>query len=149
MFTEIFKINKKWLTLFVLPMLLFVTSSKLLADVVIVSHPEFSIDSISAKEAKKIWLGKTKQLAGVNLKPVDQPKGSAARDHFYKTIVRKNEKQLKAYWAKIVFSGKGNPPKTLDSDADVINWVNSTPGAFGYVDSTAVSDSVKVLMISK
>lgn len=65
---------------------------------------------------------------------------SAADENDYSTHVD---------WAKIVFAGKGTPPKTLKSDTEVISWVASTPGAVGYVNSAAADDSVKVLMVSK
>ncbi len=119
------------------------------ADVSVIANKGVGTDSITAKEAQKIWLGKKKSLGGVSVKLSDLPKGNASRDHFYESVVKKNEKKLKAYWAKIVFSGKGTPPKMLSSDSDVISWVASTPGAVGYVDSAAVDDSVKVLMTSK
>ena len=44
-----------------------------------------------------------------------------------------------------MFSGKGKPPKELGSDADVINFVSSNPGAIGYIDAGSVNESVKVV----
>ncbi len=70
-------------------------------------------------------------------------------EQFYANVVKKSGKKLKAYCAKIVFSGKRTPPKPFASDADVIGWVAKTPGALGYVDSGAADDSVKVLLIAK
>ncbi|NOY63240.1 MAG: phosphate ABC transporter substrate-binding protein [Gammaproteobacteria bacterium] len=133
----------------VLSLLFMVITGQAVADVAVVANKGIGVDSISAKEAKKVWLGKTKSLGGTSVKPADLPKGNASRDHFYSHVVKKSEKKLKAYWAKIVFSGKGSPPKPLGSDAEVVSWVASTPGAVGYVDSTAADDSVKVLMVSE
>jgi len=119
------------------------------ADVAVIANKSLGVDSISAKEAKRVWLGKTKSLGGSSIKLADLPPGNGSRDHFYRTVVKKSEKKLKAYWAKIAFSGKGTPPKPFGSDGEVVSWVASTPGAVGYVDSGAIDDSVKVLMISK
>lgn len=116
-----------------------------LADVVVIGHPGLAVDSVSANEAKKIWLGKTSTLGGETLKVADLPKDAPARGDFYSGVVNKNESQLKAYWAKIVFSGKGTPPKEFGSPEDVVGWVAANPGAVGYVDSAAVNESVKVL----
>ena len=126
-----------------------VTTGSVFADVSVIANKGIGTDSITAKEAKKIWLGKTRSLDGTSVKLADLPKGNASRDHFYSSVVKKNEKKLKAYWAKIVFAGKGTPPKAFGSDAEVVSWVASTPGAVGYVNSTAADDSVKVLMVSK
>ncbi len=118
------------------------------ADVAVVANKSITTDSISKKEAKKIFLGKTKSLGGTSLTLADLPKGDKSRDEFYKNVVKKNGKKLKAYWAKIVFSGKGSPPKSLKSDEEMINWVSSTPGGIGYVNSLSVNNSVKVLLKS-
>ncbi len=126
-----------------------VATGQVVADVAVVANKAIGVDSITAKEAKKVWLGKIKSLGGTSLKLADLPKGNGSRDHFYTAVVKKSESKLKAYWAKIVFAGKGTPPKTFASDAEVISWVVSTPGAVGYVESSAADDSVKVLMISK
>lgn len=119
------------------------------ADVAVVANNGIGVDSITASEAKKLWLGKSKSLGGASVKLADLSPGNASRDHFYSTVVKKNGKKLKAYWAKIVFSGKGTPPKAFASDAEIVNWVAKTPGALGYVDSSAADDSVKVLMLVK
>lgn len=123
-------------------------SAFVFADVAVVANKGITTDAISKKEAKKIFLGKTKSLGGTSLMLADLPKGDKSRDEFYTNVVKKNGKKLKAYWAKIVFSGKGSPPKSLKSDEEMINWVASTPGGMGYVNSLSVNDSVKVLLKS-
>ena len=129
--------------------LFFLMAGQVFADVAVIANKGISVDSISAKEAKKLWLGKSKSLGGTNVKLADLKPGDASREQFYSNVVKKSGKKLKAYWAKIVFSGKGTPPKPFASDADVIGWVAKTPGALGYVDSGAADDSVKVLLIAK
>jgi len=144
------RIIKQLLLLGFCGFILFVSGQEqVLADVVVIAHKSLGVDSISAKEAKKVWLGKTKSLGDTSLKLADLPLGNKSRDHFYSKVVKKSAKKLKAYWAKIVFSGKGIPPKSFGSDAAVVSWVASTPGAVGYVGRGATDDSVKVLMISQ
>ena len=149
MYCELIKRHARRIATSVVSLFFLVMAGQVFADVVIIANKGVGVESISAKEAKKIWLAKTKSIAGTSVKLADLPKGNASRDHFYSTIVKKSEKKLKAYWAKIVFAGKGTPPKILASDAEVVSWVASTPGALGYVDSAAADDSVKVLKISK
>lgn len=142
---NLFKINQNWIILAALVM----ATGALRAEVAVIANKDVGVDSITAKEAKKIWLGKTKTLGGTKIKPSDLPIGNASREFFYSKVVKKNEKKLKAYWAKIVFAGKGLPPKELASDAEVLSWVAKTPGAVGYVDGAAADSTVKVLMISQ
>ncbi len=116
------------------------------ADVVVIGNKAIVADSLTAKQISDLWLGKSKFIpAGGKPAVVDQPSGTSVHNDFYKNIVKKNGSQLKAYWAKVVFSGKRLPPTALVNDAAVIEWVASTPGGLGYVDSASVNETVKVL----
>ena len=113
------------------------------AEVVVIGYPGIAVDSLSAKQVKKIWLGKSKRIpAGRKAKVVDQKLGSDVRDEFYEKAVKKTDSQLKAYWAKAVFTGKGVPPTVLDDDEAVKEWVMATPGGLGYVDSGSVDVNI-------
>ena len=57
----------------------------------------------------------------------------------------KSDFQIKAHWSRLLFSGKGKPPKVLDNDAAVKKWVAEHPKALGYINSSADDASVKVL----
>jgi len=136
------KIISKW----IVTASLLLTSLSCFADVVVIGNKAIATDSLSAKQVSDLWLGKAKFIPGGG-KPavVDQPSGTFVHNDFYKNIVKKNSSQLKAYWAKIVFSGKKLPPTVMMNDASVIGWVASTPGGLGYVDSASVNETVKVL----
>lgn len=125
-------------------------SGRVCADTVIIGNNAMPDGVVDAGVAKKLWLGKMKKLPGVGkVKIVDQAKNSSIRDNFYVSVTSKNRSQIKAYWAKIVFTGKALPPKSLDTDSDVINLVKSSKNVIGYVDSASVDDSVKVLYTVK
>ncbi|NOY63385.1 MAG: phosphate ABC transporter substrate-binding protein [Gammaproteobacteria bacterium] len=117
------------------------------AEVSVIANKGISVGSVTVKEAKRIWLGKKKSMPGGGvIKLADLPIGNAVRRDFYRNLVKKKEKQLKAYWAKITFTGKGYPPQVFGSESEVVEWVASTPGAMGYVSSAAANDSVNVLL---
>lgn len=119
------------------------------AEIMVIAHKSLSVDSISIKQAKKLWLGRLKKLGGTRVKVIDQTTGNKAFETFYASVIKKKPSQLEAYWAKIAFTGKGYPPKQLKDDAAVINWVANNPSALGYVDSSAVNDTVKPLLTAK
>ncbi len=119
------------------------------ADVVVVANKAITADSLNAKQISDLWLGKSEFISGSGkVVVVDQVSGTPVYDYFYKNIVKKNGSQLKAYWAKIIFSGKRLPPSVLANDAAVIEWVTSTPSGLGYVAGTSVNETVKVLFRS-
>jgi len=117
------------------------------AEVVVIGYPGIAVDSLSVKQVAKIWLGKSKRIpGGGKAKVVDQKPGSGVRDEFYEKAVKKTDSQLKSYWAKVMFTGKGAPPKALADDAAVKEWVMATPNGLGYVDGESADDKVKVLL---
>jgi ABC-type phosphate transport system substrate-binding protein len=124
------------------------TANALQAATAVIVHPSNS-SVLTQKEVSKIFLGKKKSYSdGKTALPVTLEEGSAVREVFNKTIVKKNESQLKAYWSKLVFTGKGTPPKKMTSEAELIKLVAANPALIGYVDSANVDDSVKVLLTS-
>ena len=132
---------KHWLVLkkctLVLLIGLMTTSPSVMADVAVVVSSGFG-GSLDKDAVAQIYLGKDKSLT-----PFMQ-KGAVAEE-FIDKVLSRNGAQYKAYWAKLAFTGGGRPPKELGSDAEVLSTVSTSADAIGFVDATAVNDSVKVL----
>ncbi len=117
------------------------------AEVVVVVSAKSSTSTLTANQASDIFLGKSKELpGGGQAVPIDQKEGSAVRDEFYTKVASKSAAQVKAYWSKIIFSGKGQPPKEAADSAAVKKLVADNPNAIGYIDKAAVDGSVKVVL---
>ncbi len=111
--------------------------------IVSINNPNSAIDQASVA---KIFLGKAKSFPdGSQAVPVDQSDGSAARDSFNSAILGKSASQLKSYWSRLIFTGKGTPPQQSGNDAEVKSLVSNNPNIIGYIDSSAVDGSVKVV----
>ena len=61
-------------------------------------------------------------------------------------MVKKDAAQLNAYWSRLIFTGKGEPPKKVADNTDVLALVAANPNIIGYVDASAVNSTVKVLL---
>lgn len=119
-----------------------------LAEVVVVVHPSNGA-SLDKKSVQRIFLGKEKKFSdGKEALPINQVTTSAARGSFDSDTLERSSTQIAAYWSKLVFTGKGIPPKELDDDAAVLAIVADNPNAIGYVDSASVSDAVKVISLN-
>ncbi len=117
------------------------------AQVAVIVNPKSATASMTADQVAGIFLGKTNTLpSGATAAPADLPESAAARDAFYSKVTGKQSAQVKAAWSRIVFSGKGTPPKELGSAADVKKFVASNPDAIGYIEKSAVDGSVKVVL---
>ncbi|MCV2370356.1 type 2 periplasmic-binding domain-containing protein [Roseateles oligotrophus] len=114
------------------------------ADVAVIVHPGNSA-SIDEEQITKIFLGQTKTFSGgAEATPVDI-KESPLREDFGNKILKKTPAQLKALWARQIFTGGAKPPRELASDDEVVKFVASTPGAIGYVDAGKANATVKVV----
>lgn len=128
--------------------LVFTLSSGLAcAEVVVIVSSKNPTASLSAEQASDIFLSNGASFpAGGQALPVDQPEGSPLRDEFYNKTAGKSPAQVKAFWSKMIFTGKGRPPKDAGDSAAVKKLVADNPSAIGYVDKSAVDASVKVVM---
>ena len=138
--------NRKLSQLFVVALFSTFFVAKSWAEVVVIVNPSVSA-TVSAKDISRIFLGKSKSLPGGHkVKPLSLSDGNAARDEFNEKVLKKSNSQLKSYWSKLIFTGKGQPPKELGSDADMIAKISSDPGGIGYISKESVTDTVKVLV---
>lgn len=117
------------------------------AGPVVIVSAKSSVGTLTADQAEQIFLGKTLALpGGASAKVYDLKEGSPVRSDFYSKVSGKTDSQLKAYWSKIVFSGKGQPPQELTDGASVKKAVAGDPNAIGYIDSAEVDGTVKVVL---
>lgn len=121
-------------------------SSVCFSEVAVIVHPSAGVSSLSEDDISRLFLGKSKSFpSGKQAIPINQDEGSAARDTFNEEICNKSSSQYKAYWAKLVFTGKGTPPKDSGDDAAVKALVSTNPDMIGYIDASMVDSSVKVV----
>jgi len=123
--------------------LLFLSCYSVSAEVVVIVHPSNS-SSFDQSGISKLFLGKAKSFSdGNQAVPINQEESSSARKEFDSNVLSKSGSQLKAYWSKLIFTGKGSPPKEVSNDSDVIDLISKNPSMIGYVDAAALNDTVK------
>lgn len=115
------------------------------AEVAVVVHPS-NDSAMSTDDISKLYLGKTKKFTnGQSAIALDRTEGSDLRVKFLDSAVGKDESQMKSYWSRLIFTGKGVPPKVVETDAEVKELVSRNPDTIGYIDSSSVDDTVKVI----
>ncbi|WP_462153818.1 type 2 periplasmic-binding domain-containing protein [Pseudoalteromonas piscicida] len=123
---------------------LLLASQAALADVAVIVNSA-NASTVDDGTIKKLFLGKSKSFSdGSSATPVNQD-GNAVFDEFNDKVIGKSSSQLNAHWSKLVFTGKGTPPKKLDNDQAVIDFVSSNADAIGYIDASKVTGAVKVI----
>lgn len=103
----------------------------------VIAHPSVHL---TMSEVRDVFLGE-KQFAGsIRLVPIDN---TVVQSEFLAKVLQTDERKYAARWLRKSFREGLAPPTRKASDAEVIEFVNSTPGAVGYVVKKA--DGVKVL----
>jgi ABC-type phosphate transport system substrate-binding protein len=122
-------------------------SGAALADVVAVVSARSPVTALSKNQIADIFLGRASRFpGGEQAVPIDQPEDSAARDEFYARIAGKAPAQVKAHWAKIIFTGRGHPPEEVSNGAELKKLLARNPLAIGYLERSLVDGSVKALL---
>jgi ABC-type phosphate transport system substrate-binding protein len=109
------------------------------AQIAVVAGPNGP--NLSKEQIANLYLGKT-----FKYKPIDLPEGASTRDQFYKKLADRDPSQVRAIWARIVFTGQGSAPIMLPNADAIKKAVMTDPAAVGYIDKSAVDGNVKVLM---
>ena len=54
---------------------------------------------------------------------------------------------LKAYGSKLLFTGRGQPPREVAGSAAVKKLVAETPGLIGYIERSALDATVRPVLV--
>jgi ABC-type phosphate transport system substrate-binding protein len=122
------------------------SAASAVADVVAVVSATSPISALSKTQVADIFLGRANRFPdGTPAVPIDQSEGSAVHAEFYASFADRTTAQVKAYWSRIIFTGRGQPPKAVSSDSELKRLLANDPRAIGYIDRSALDSSVKVL----
>lgn len=105
------------------------------------------MQEMTKKDVSRVFLSKTKELPNGQRAITVEPNQKEYQEIFYKEVCGKTQKQLKRYWATVLFTGKGQPPKKMKEIQDIINFVKNNKNAISYVPSSLlVRDDIKVVL---
>lgn len=116
------------------------------AAISVVVHPS-NQTSLTKEDLTRLYTGKLSSFTdGSSAVPVNLADSVPLRSQFDQKALGRSSSQVKAFWSKLVFTGKGTPPKEVASDSEVLALVANNPNIIGYVSADAVSDNVKVVL---
>ena len=108
-------------------------------DIVVIMAPNAA--PLTKEQVTNVYLGRA-----LDFKPVDLPESNTTRNDFYKKATDRDAAQVKAAWARLMFTGHGQPPKVLADAAAVKKAVAADPKSVGYIDKADVDSTVKVVL---
>lgn len=117
------------------------------AEVAVIVHLN-NVNTLDQFTISQIFLGKTEEFPdGSRVAPINHEEGSELMSEFTKSVLKKSERQLKSYWSKVLFTGKGIPPQSVKGNAEVIDMISKDQTLIGYIDAAEVNDTVKVIAV--
>ena len=112
--------------------------------VVVIGHP--ALRQLDLETVVKIYTGKMIQVGTIYVVAVNADVGSNVRERFLQAFLKQDEGKYTGYWRVRRSIGQGKPPRELPRSIDVINFVNSTPGAIGYISEADIQPGLNVLL---
>jgi ABC-type phosphate transport system substrate-binding protein len=111
---------------------------------VLIGHP--TVPRIDLPTAQRLYTGRAVEVGGVAVVVLNAAPGSRLRERFMAAVLNQDDDKYVAYWTVRKHIGKGTPPREMRSAAEVIDFVQSTPGAVGYVSTGDLRPGLNVVL---
>ena len=110
--------------------------------VLVVMNRNIDIQSIDDQELRRLFLGNSRRL----------PNGARAAlasfgpeaSFFNERLLGVSDADVATIWSRLRFSGRTPPPRTFNTTAEVLAFVESRSNALAYMPSCVATDSVRV-----
>lgn len=116
-------------------------------DIMVIVSASNRVQALRPDQVADIFLGQIGHFPdGTDVIAIDQGIGSAIRDEFYVKVVSKTPPLVKAYWTRMIFTGRAQPPRELPDSIAVRKLIAANPNLIGYIDRSALDSSVKTIL---
>lgn len=117
------------------------------AQIALVTAADGPIRSLDRDEAEQLYLGRLSALSnGTPVRLLDLPNGEV-RDTFYLELIGKNGPQTRAYWSRMVFTGRTRPPREVTDTAELRALMAQDHHLIGYLPAAALTPQLRVLLM--
>jgi ABC-type phosphate transport system substrate-binding protein len=118
------------------------------AELVVIVSARNPVTSLRAEQVADIFLAEAATFPdGREASAIDLRVGSPLRDEFYAKVAKRSPALMKAYWTKMIFTGRGQPPRELPGSLEVRKLVAENPGMIGYIERSALDASVRAVLV--
>lgn len=123
------------------------SSGMVQADILVIVNAKNSVAALERKQIVDLFMGRISAYPDQQrAQTLDLKTGTPLRADFYKRLTGKNEAQVDAYWATLIFAGRMSPPKQLPNEKKLIAEVASNVEAIAYVTRQVLPKDVKIVM---
>jgi len=116
------------------------------AQIVIVNS-SVRVTEISKSDLSDIFTGGSTHFKdGSHAIPVTLKSGPT-HESFLKEYIGRPEKLFRGSWMALVFAGQANMPEAFNTEAELLRFIESKPGAIGYIGKPEESAKIRVLTV--
>lgn len=94
-------------------------------NVVVVASHASTLATLSREEVTRLYIGERLEGDKSQLKALELDIPPWAREVFYARLLGRTPVQMRALWARLVFSGKGRPPRIVANVDDALRELES------------------------
>jgi ABC-type phosphate transport system substrate-binding protein len=115
-------------------------------DIVVVANKKISVDKLSRDQIIDIFMGRNRDISRTETAiPLDLPSALPESELFYSRLTGKTTSEIKAYWARLIFTGRAKPPILAKSQDEAIRIVMEKQGALAYMNRSMINSHVKIV----
>lgn len=108
--------------------------------VVLIAHTKVPANPLSKTDVQNLFLGKKTKIEAVSVSIVILQEG-VTHEQFLKDYLSRTPDQYTKYWKKLIFTGEGKAPKSFAAEAELLQYIEKTEGAIGYVSAATVRNA--------
>lgn len=129
-----------------LMMLIAITEIAHAENLVVIVNPQSGITQLSNTDVMQIFMGKTPVFPnGKTARPVYMIETSPLRTLFDRKALNKDTIQVRAFWVRMLFTGRAEPPSELADSTSVKQRIAGDSTLIGYVTAEDVGDTVRIV----
>lgn len=114
----------------------------------LIVHPGVSNTQVSRNQARAIFSARLSRWEdGKTIKVFVLPEESSLHQDLAKQLLDLYPYQLREAWMRAIYTGMGQAPILVTSEAEMRRLVSETPGAVGYVSKVQSNDKLRALPI--
>ena len=115
-------------------------------QLVVVVNKNNPVEVMTKSEVIDIFMGKYLAFPnGEFASPIELSDENQIKAQFYQSLIGRSLASVNAYWARLKFSGRKHKVDTMETEQDVINLINNTNLAIGYIRESQLTTNLKVV----
>jgi hypothetical protein len=135
------------LKLILLPILFVASTAK--AELLVVASTESALVHLSPSEVKTLFLGNPILGGSVDYRPLERinPTDPNLKNQFLEVIMSMRPGELKAYWSRKIFTGRGTPPQEAKTVEQLRDSLGKEPNLVTYVSRNEFDPKTMKLLL--